>query len=493
MGAVITKTQVLAALQCPRRAWLATHDPAHATPLAPSRQALRDAGRNVGRLAHALFPGGVLVDEPDFAAARAHTAALLAESTVAAIFEAAIEHDGVAIRADVLERIAGGAWGLREVKSGTRVRDVHLDDLAIQRHVLAGAGLTIASIELIQLDPDYEHAGGEVDWARLFARRDVTAAVETRAPEVVARLAALPATLAHAAAPAIEPSPHCSTPYRCEFWEYCTRHHPPDWILHLRYVPPDRWEELRAAGTTRLRDLASADGVPTVLWRARQALDSGREIVSADLAAALADLGPPVDYLDFETISPAVPRYLGTRPYRRIPFQWSLHRRDDAGAGTHTHHEFLADGRDDPRRAFAETLLACTRDSARPILVYSDFESEVLAELALALPDLASDLEAVRARLRDLLVIVRAHVYHPRFRGSFSLKTVAPALVPGFGYDDLAAIHDGADATVQFARIAADECSGEEETRLRTALRAYCARDTEALLRLHDALRALAA
>ncbi|TMA82943.1 MAG: DUF2779 domain-containing protein [Deltaproteobacteria bacterium] len=110
-------------------------------------------------------------------------------------------------------------------------------------------------------------------------------------------------------------------------------------------------------------------------------------------------------------------------PVRREPDR----RRDVFGALLH--REFLADGRDDPRRAFAESLLDATRDTAHPILVYSDFESDVLAELALALPDLAADLEALRARLRDLLIVVRDHVYDPRFRGSFSLKAVAPATI----------------------------------------------------------------
>lgn len=487
---MITKTQALASLQCTRRAWLVVHDPARATPLAPSRQALRDAGHAIGRLAYALFPGAVLVDEPDLARACARTAELLADPAVPAVLEAAVEHGGFAVRADVLERLPG-AWGLREVKSGTRVRDVHLDDLAIQRHVLTAAGLTLASIELIQLDPEYRHAGGDVDHARLFARRDVAADVEARALDVVARLAALPTALASAAEPPIEPAPHCFSPYRCEFWEHCTRAFPEDWILHVRYVPPERWAELCAAGTTRLGDLASPANVPAVLWRAREALARGSAIVSSDLGAALTDLGPPADYLDFETISPAVPCYRDTAPYQRIPFQWSLHRRDASGALLH--REFLADGRDDPRRAFAESLLVATRDAAYPILVYSDFESEVLAELALALPDLAAELAMLRARLRDLLVVVRNHVYDPRFRGSFSLKAVAPGLVPGFGYDDLAAIHDGVAATVEFARIAASACAADEEARLRAALRAYCARDTEALVRVHDALRALVA
>jgi len=177
--------------------------------------ALRDAGHAVGRLAHGLFPGAVLVDERDFTAAWARTAALLADPTVPVILEAAVEHDGIAIRVDVLERLPGGAFGLREVKSGTRVRDVHLEDLAIQCHVLVGAGLAIGSIELIHVDPDYVRGNGAVEWTRLFQRRDVAAEVEERAAAIAQQARALRATLAEPEAPAIEPSPHCSSPYRC--------------------------------------------------------------------------------------------------------------------------------------------------------------------------------------------------------------------------------------------------------------------------------------
>jgi Domain of unknown function(DUF2779) len=61
-------------------------------------------------------------------------------------------------------------------------------------------------------------------------------------------------------------------------------------------------------------------------------------------------------YLDFEAFLPAVPLYPGTRPYQTIPFQWSLHRVDSEG--TVSHREFLAEGDLDPRRQFAETLIA---------------------------------------------------------------------------------------------------------------------------------------
>ena len=49
---------------------------------------------------HLLFPGGVLVEEKPWEhdAAEARTAALMADRSVPAIFEAAFEHTGVRIR-----------------------------------------------------------------------------------------------------------------------------------------------------------------------------------------------------------------------------------------------------------------------------------------------------------------------------------------------------------------------------------------------------------
>ena len=114
--------------------------------------------------------------------------------------------------------------------------------------------------------------------------------------------------------------------------------------------------------------------------RVVDAVLSGREYISHQLQEALAPLGPPAAYLDFETFSPAIPLYAGTSPYQRIPFQWSLHY--DDGAGDVRHFEFLADGHVDPRREFAETLLQAIDCTSGPIIVYSPFEASVLRDLA---------------------------------------------------------------------------------------------------------------
>ena len=76
---------------------------------------------------------------------------------------------------DVLERLHAGEWGLREVKSSNQVKKEYLDDVAVQRFVLAGAGARVPSAELVHMNRDYVLAEGETDWPALFTRADLTA------------------------------------------------------------------------------------------------------------------------------------------------------------------------------------------------------------------------------------------------------------------------------------------------------------------------------
>jgi hypothetical protein len=97
------------------------------------------------------------------------------------------------------------------------------------------------------------------------------------------------------------------------------------------------------------------------------------------------------------------------------------------------------------------------------------------------------------ARLVDLLPVVRNHVYHPDFGGSFSLKRVLPALVSGFDYGDLA-IREGAMATLELERLLFQgaELTEDAKAQLKTELLTYCLQDTLGLVRLLTRLRELA-
>ena len=152
-----------------------------------------DIGQQIGIKAHLLFPGGVLIAEEPWqhAEAVARTASLMNDARVPAIFEAAFEYDGIRIRVDVMERLALGAWGLREVKSSSGLKDHYLDDIALQAFVLRGAGITVSSIELLHVNTAYVRGPDAICWTDFFARMDVGDAVAERLADLPGHLAAM--------------------------------------------------------------------------------------------------------------------------------------------------------------------------------------------------------------------------------------------------------------------------------------------------------------
>jgi hypothetical protein len=209
-----------------------------------------DIGQEVGQKAHLLFPGGVRIDEEPWQHAKAvtHTAALMSDARVPAIFEAAFEYDDIRIRADVLERLVRGAWGLREVKSSSGLKDHYLDDIALQTYVLRGASVAISSIELVHVNTDYVRGPSGIDWTNFFTRLDVREAVAGKLNDLPARLLAMQDWLGMIGLPDAEPGSQCGTPYACEFWDRCTAHKPVDWIAYLPRLSRGPRERTQDAG-----------------------------------------------------------------------------------------------------------------------------------------------------------------------------------------------------------------------------------------------------
>jgi predicted RecB family nuclease len=185
-----------------------------------------------------------------------------------------------------------------------------------------------------------------------------------------------------------------------------------------------------------------------------------------------------------------VPVWEGLAPWGPAVAQFSYH--EERGDGEHHHVGWLAEGPGDPRREVAEAMLAATAGAKR-IATYSSYEKTCITALKGLLPDLATGIDELLAKLVDLLPVVRNHVYHPEFRGSFSLKYVLSPLVPGLSYNDLVIV-DGRLASVAIARLLflAHKIPVVERDRLRQDLLDYCERDTWATVRLMGRLRALA-
>ena len=420
-----------------------------------------------------------------------HTAALMADPSAPAIFEAAFEHAGVRVRVDVLERLPHHSWGLREVKGSSRVKDHHLDDLAIQTFVVRGAGVRLTSIQLVHVNTGYVRGKHDIDWPEFFARKDLGEMVAARLHELPRCLPGLRNCLGLPEAPVIEPGSQCSSPFGCEFWDQCTANKPADWIVRLPRLRQSQADELKTMGIESISAIPPDFPLSSKQAIIRDATASGKPFVSPDLGDLLKEFGPPAAYMDFEATNPAIPLYEATRPYQAIPFQWSLHMLDEIGQLSHC--DFLATGDVDPRRSFAESLIEALGCGDVPIIVYSAYEKSRLNDLADLFSDLRPALEAIISRLADLLPVVRAAVYHPDFDFSNSIKNVSPALCPGFGYDDLDSVSDGLAASAAFVRLASDSfANGDEAAQLRRSLLAYCERDTLAMVEVHRALTQLA-
>jgi hypothetical protein len=483
----LSKSKFLSGLQCHKRLYLEIKQPELAQPFDSTTRAILAMGSEIGMLAQRRFPGGVSV-APGFRrreAAVAHTSSLLYDSSASAIFEGTFEYDGVVVRADILERVPGAdgarsAWRLIEVKSAARVKDVHLDDLAIQGHVLLGSGVNLVGICLMHIDTGYLYGGGEIDLQALFAMEDVSAAVMDRQQKVREQLAVMKSVLLESQPPTIEPDERCHSPYECPFWAHCTKDKPARWIYRL---PGARKivQEFVQQGITTIDDIPEGAHLSITQRRVKENL----EWASPELGSVLRAVDYPVHHLDFETVMLAVPKFPGMRPYQSLPVQWSNHI--ESASGDIIHQEFLHAEATEPRKRWAEALIESLGERGT-IVVYSSYEEAMMRQVMEVFPEFRPAFSAMIKRLWDLHPIIKAHYYHPLFQGSYSIKSVLPALAPRLGYGDLL-IQEGGQAASEYYRMVFVEDDWVEQSNIREALLNYCARDTMAMVELRRVLK----
>ncbi len=213
-------------------------------------------------------------------------------------------------------------------------------------------------------------------------------------------------------------------------------------------------------------------------------------MVNDELAGELAKLQFPLGFLDFETVAYAIPQVVGTSPWESVPMQLSLHWIEEAGASLQ-HAEFLAEANStDPRVPFIDALLAAC-EPLSTIIVYSPFESVQIKHMAAAFPQYAERLLALVPKLWDLCKAVQDHAFHPAFKGSYSIKTVLPALVPEMTYEGLA-IGNGMEVFPAWENLRLDkELTDENRQFIRKNLLEYCAVDSVAMFRVLEVLTRL--
>jgi hypothetical protein len=475
----LSKSRLIEWRQCPKRLWLKVNHPELLETTDQSERAFQ-IGYQVGDVAQQLHPGGVLIEGDNLKDALRLTKELLANQPNVPLYEATFERDGVLVRADLL---LPGKQGYRmvEVKAATSVKDYYLEDAAIQRWVV-GDAVQLAEVEVAHVDNTFVYLGGG-DYEGLLNYVAVNEETLSISGEVPAWVSDARKTLANSEEPAIQTGKQCNDPFECPFIGYCNTGKPQtEYPLNsVPHLTSRKREQLELQGILDVRQIPEDYPLTDTQERVRRVTRAGKAELLSEAAEELAPLPWPRYYLDFETVSMPVPIWAGTHPYQKIPVQWSCHVEIESGQLTHS--AFLAEGLDDPRRAFSKSMID-SLGAEGPIFVYNQsFELGRIAELARDFPDLSEPLMSISERVVDLLPLTRRSYYHPAMRGSWSIKAVLPTIAADLDYQAMA-VADGGAAEGAWLEIFHPETPEHRRQTLIESLSEYCALDTMAMVRL---------
>lgn len=438
---ILSKTTFIYGCQCPKRLWLNKFMPKEKDALTDNQKAVFQQGTDIGLLAQQLFPNGVDATPSfkyDYPKAVAQTAAYIQQGK-SIIYEAAFQYEGVLVILDILVKI-NNHWFAFEVKSSTKVKDTFIHDAALQFYVITHAGIDLKDISIVHLNNEYIRKG-DLDINLLFQNTSIYNEVLQKQDEIDAKIDELKLVLNLPTPPVIELSKHCHIPYTCDFIGYCSK------------------------------------GLPI------EEIDFGeRNIDIISLSNFVNQLKYPLYFMDFETWMSAVPECDGHWPFRKVPFQFSLHIQDSVKSDV-KHIEYLALNTYADLSIFIHKLIDVLGLDGSILVYNKTFENARLNELKLDFPLLIEPITRIQERLVDLMTPFRnKHLYMPEMQGSYSIKNVLPALVPELSYTNLS-INNGSDASSIFYNLS-NETDSAIVKQTREHLLEYCKLDTFAMMKI---------
>ena len=248
----LSKSLFLRGLQCPKSLYLYKTQPDLRDEISEAQEAVFRAGTEVGVIAQGLFPGGKVIPYDGMSLddqIKLTQAEITAGTRI--LYEPAFQFDKVFVKADILRKV-GEEWDLYEVKGSTGIKEVYLNDIALQYYVLKNSGLPIRKAYLVYLNNQYVR-NGALDLDQLFLFEEVTQKAIEREGLVRDEIGRLRGILA-GGLPDIDIGEHCSDPYPCDFQGHCWAHIPEYSVLDLVKRGANPWDLYRQ-GFLRLEDI----------------------------------------------------------------------------------------------------------------------------------------------------------------------------------------------------------------------------------------------
>lgn len=486
-GIYLSKSKYCKAKQCNKALWLLKNNPKVATQI--DNQAILDNGTEVGELARGIFGEYINVEYNEDLSIMIKQTTELLNNAPNIITEASFNYNNNFCSIDILKNDVDGLE-IYEVKSSTAVKDIYLDDISYQVYVLIKLGYHIKKASIVYLNGQYVRQG-DLDLNKLFNIEDVTEIAFNKQDEIQNKLTEIEEYMKKEIEPKQDIDKNCFKPYKCEFWEYCTRYLPENNIFKIREMREEQKIKLYKKGIYDFKDVLNEDINPKYKQQVEfEVLNKSAILDKEGIKNFLDKLYYPLYFLDFETYQQAIPRYDGIRPYMQIPFQYSLHYIQDENSEIQ-HKEFLAVAGVDPRRGLAEQLVRDIPTNACVLAYNMKFEKMVIKDLATVFEDLREHLMKIYDNMQDLMIPFYERMYYCKeLQGSYSIKYVLPALFPNdeqLDYHKLPVVHNGSEAMSVFATLHLK--SKEEQEIIRKGLLEYCKLDTLAMVKIWEKLK----
>ncbi len=483
----LSKSSFIKSVQCLKSLYLYKNHYALKDPVSKERQAVFNRGNNIGVLARNLFPGGVDVS-PESVAKYGESVARtreLIEAGVTVIYEAAFIYEGVLVALDILVK-KDNKWLAYEVKSSARISSVYVMDACLQYYVIRNVLPELEDIFIVNINPGYV-LNGELKLESLFKMTSVKTDALKNLPFFEDRIARAREVLNMNTMPDVAISEHCFSPYPCDFIGTCWKKIPENSVFELSGISKSRQCEWYKRGYEKISDLPDDVEAGDFVKLQIQAFKKGTALIkSREIRDFYSKISFPVCFLDIEVAMPVVPLYEGTQPFQQIPFLFSVHELSGYG-GIARHSAFIGEVYEDPRKAFARELIESTGNCGTVLVFDEQLEKTVIHRLAKDFPEYKTALEILSAKIIDFAYPFQQQwYYNPEMKGSFSLKTIFPALCQDQSFGQLT-INSGVQAMYAWLEIL------EEKDLFRTQeikehLLKYCETDTYALMKVFEKL-----
>jgi hypothetical protein len=464
---MITKTDFLTYLDAPRHLWALKHNKIEQDNVDVYLQHLLDQGYEVEELAIQYLKQYLMpqygVDMDDIR---------IQPAFIDAAFEA---------RTDILIK-SNGHWDMYEIKSSSKVKKEHIYDATFQ-YLVFNKGYDIENVYILHLNKEYVRKG-PISLLDLFSKENITEKVKKTRKEVLnLRSEAFMVSKEDC----VENTLACINPKTCPCISVCHPKLPNYSIYDINRITQNesKVRQLESMGILDIYDVPDDFELSPLQRKQVAVAKSGEVYIERDrIKDMFSSLEYPLYFLDYETFNPAIPLFDGYSPFDHITFQYSLHVLSKDG--DLEHFEYLHTKKSDPIPYLLDSLKEHIRDEGSIVVWNKGFEGGRNKHMGKLYPEYEDFCKGMNDRLFDLMDVFRENLYDdPRFKGSYSIKSVLPVLVPELRYEKLD-IQNGAMAMASWYDFVFKE---EKDKKVVNDLLKYCELDTLAMVRVWEELK----